>query len=184
MRLRARQVKNFCCLLFLANGTPMFRAGDEFMQTQGGNNNPYNQDNETSWLDWSRLDTHRDIFRFFKNMIAFRKAHRSLCRSRFWREDIRWHGVREPVDMSHDSHSLAFFLGGASQHDADLYVMINAYWTDLTFTVQEGEARQWRRVIDTSLASPEDFCEPGEEVRLISPDYVVKARSIVVLMRT
>jgi glycogen operon protein len=184
VKLRSRQIKNFCCILFLANGTPMFRAGDEFMQTQGGNNNPYNQDNETSWLDWSRLDTRRDIFRFFKSMISFRKAHRSLCRSRFWREDIRWHGVREPVDMSHDSHSLAFFLGGASQHDADLYVMINAYWTDLTFTVQEGEARQWRRVIDTSLASPEDFCEPGEEVRLISPDYVVKARSIVVLMRT
>ncbi len=184
VKLRSRQIKNFCCILFLSNGTPMFRAGDEFIQTQGGNNNPYNQDNETSWLDWSRLDTHRDIFRFFKSMIAFRKAHRSLCRSRFWREDIRWHGVREPMDMSHDSHSLAFFLGGASQHDADLYVMINAYWTDLTFTVQEGEARQWRRVIDTSLASPEDFCEPGEEVRLTSQAYVVKARSIVVLIRT
>ena len=41
--------------VMLANGTPMFRMGDEFLQTQGGNNNPYNQDNETSWLDWTRL---------------------------------------------------------------------------------------------------------------------------------
>jgi isoamylase len=56
LALRRRQVRNFCCLLFLANGTPMFCAGDEFLNTQGGNNNPYNQDNETTWLDWNLLD--------------------------------------------------------------------------------------------------------------------------------
>jgi isoamylase len=183
-RLRKRQIKNFCCMLFLSNGTPMLRAGDEFMQTQGGNNNPYNQDSEKSWLDWSRLDRHRDIFRFFKNMIAFRKAHPSLCRSRFWRDDVRWHGVGPSVDMSHDSHSLAFFLSGASEKDTDIYVMINAYWEDLAFAIQEGEARQWRRVIDTSLESPADFCEPGEEIRLTSADYIVGARSVVVLTRS
>ena len=57
-----RQVKNFCCLLLLANGTPMIRAGDEFMQRQGGNNNPYNQDNETSWIDWDLLQTNAAYF--------------------------------------------------------------------------------------------------------------------------
>ncbi len=56
MALRRRQVKNFCCLLMLANGTPMFVAGDEFMNTQRGNNNPYNQDNEITWLDWDLLE--------------------------------------------------------------------------------------------------------------------------------
>jgi isoamylase len=183
MRLRKRQIKSFCCLLLLANGTPMFRAGDEFMQTQGGNNNPYNQDNDTSWLDWDRCRANQDIFRFFKGMIAFRKAHRSLSRSRFWREDIRWYGVGPTVDLSHPSHSLAFCLHGASQQDVDLYVMINAYWEDLSFTIQEGEGGEWQRVIDTSLDSPDDVCEPGAEIRLTSPTYVVKARSIVVLSR-
>ena len=184
MSLRKRQMKNFCCLLFLANGTPMFRAGDEFMQTQGGNNNPYNQDNETSWLDWDPADgPTQDIFRFFKEMIAFRKAHRLLSRSRFWREDIRWYGVGPTVDLSHPSHSLAFCLHGASQQDVDLYVMINAYWEDLNFTIQEGKGGPWQRVIDTSLDSPNDVCEPGAEVRLTSQTYVVKARSIVVLSR-
>ena len=48
---RKRQIKNFCCLLMLSAGTPMIRMGDEFMQTQHGNSNPYNQDNETTWLD-------------------------------------------------------------------------------------------------------------------------------------
>ncbi len=59
LALRQRQVKNFCCLLMLANGTPMFCAGDEFMHTQRGNNNPYNQDNEITWLDWDRLGAQR-----------------------------------------------------------------------------------------------------------------------------
>jgi glycogen operon protein len=58
-QIRRQQVKNFATLLFLANGTPMFRAGDEFLKTQGGNSNPYNQDNETSWLDWGALDENR-----------------------------------------------------------------------------------------------------------------------------
>lgn len=109
MELRKRQAKNFCCLLLLANGTPMFRAGDEFLQTQGGNNNPYNQDNATSWLDWDRLRTNHDVFRFFRCMIAFRKAHPSLGRSRFWREDVRWYGTGPTVVMGPESRTLAYY---------------------------------------------------------------------------
>ena len=66
MALRKRQAKNLFCLLLLANGVPMFGAGDEFLKTQRGNNNPYNQDNETTWLDWSRQELHSDHFRFAK----------------------------------------------------------------------------------------------------------------------
>jgi glycogen operon protein len=183
VKLRQRQIKNFCCLLFLANGTPMFRAGDEFMHTQRGNNNPYNQDNETAWLDWSRLEANRDMFRFFKLMIAFRKRHPSLARSRFWREDVRWYGVGRDTDFSYDSHSLAFALHGASESDDDLYVMINAYWQALTFVVQEGETSEWRRVIDTSAESPFDFLEGASAGELASLRYEVAARSLVVLVR-
>jgi glycogen operon protein len=183
MALRKRQVKNLCCLLFLANGTPMFRAGDEFMQTQGGNNNPYNQDNETTWLDWRRREAHADVFRFFRLMIAFRKAHPSLGRGRFWRDDVRWYGVGREPDLAHESHSLAFALHGGSQGDAEIYVMINAYWEDLDFEVQEGEPREWRRVIDTSRDSPHDFLEPGSESALPSLRYGLAARSVAVLIR-
>jgi isoamylase len=182
-RLRKQQVKNHCCLLLLSNGTPMFRAGDEFMQTQAGNNNPYNQDNETAWLDWRRRDDNADVFRFFKLIIAFRKAHPSLARSRFWREDVRWYGVGREPDLSHDSRSLAFALHGASQWDDDLYVMINAYWEDLDFEVQEGTTAEWRRVADTSLDSPLDFLESGHESPVESLHYRVAARSIVILIR-
>jgi isoamylase len=182
LALRKRQVKNFCCLLFLANGTPMFRAGDEFLHTQSGNNNPYNQDNETAWLDWSRLEANADIFRFFKRMIAFRKGHPSLSRSRFWREDVVWYGTGLTVDLSDNSHTLAFCLHGASQQDDDLYVMINAYWEQLNFHIQEGTATDWKRIVDTHLSSPEDFSEDGFSVG--SMEYVVAPRSIVVLLRS
>jgi isoamylase len=183
LALRRRQVKNFCCLLMLANGTPMFHAGDEFLHTQRGNNNPYNQDNEITWLDWDRLEQNREVFRFFQRMIAFRKARRAIARSRFWRQDVHWYGVAGPVDYSYGSRSLALLLRGTQFEEGDLYLMINAYWEALRFHVQEGEAREWRRVIDTSRPSPEDIVEPGSETPLASLDYDVAPRSIVVLER-
>ena len=182
MHLRKRQIKNFCALLLLANGTPMLRAGDEFMQTQFGNNNPYNQDNEISWLNWDRLESNPDMFRFFQKMIAFRKAHPSLGRSRFWREDVHWYGVGPDVDRSWYSHSLAYHLSGASQNDRDIYVMINAWKEDLTFTIQEGHANDWHRVIDTAEASPQDIVDDAQARPLQTLGYRVRARSIVVLI--
>ena len=181
MELRRRQIKNFCCLLFLSNGTPMFRAGDEFLNTQFGNNNPYNQDDDTGWLDWSQLPANKGVFRFFKSMIAFRKTHPALSRSRFWREDVSWYGVGATVDLSYDSHSLAFCLHGASQGDDDIYAMINAYWEELEFHVQQGTPQEWRRVVDTSLPGPDDFSHDG--LPLEQARYVVAPRSIVVLLR-
>ena len=181
LALRRKQVKNFFCLLMLSNGTPMFRAGDEFLNTQFGNNNPYNQDNLTGWLDWSQLQSNQDIFRFFKSMIAFRKNHPTLSRSRFWREDVIWYGTGAAGDLSADSHSLAFCLHGASQNDRDIYVMINAYWENLEFHIQEGTASEWTRIVDTALPTPNDFSNSSEPLKTLS--YRAAPRSVVVLLR-
>ena len=181
--LRVRQAKNLLALLFLANGTPMLRAGDEFLQTQGGNSNPWNQDSEISWLDWRRLDQHREVFDFTRQAIAFRKAHPSIGRSRFWRADVRWYGVGGEPDLGHDSRSLAYCLHGASQRDDDLYVLINAWQEALTFEIQEGEPGDWYRVVDTALPTPLDFVSPGHECRVDAGVYEVAARSVVVLIR-
>jgi glycogen operon protein len=181
--LRERQAKNFCALLLLANGLPMVCAGDEFLHTQRGNNNPYNQNNETTWLDWSRLVAHAGHFRFCKMMIAFRRSHATLCRNRFWRKDVRWYGAEGGPDFSFHSHSIAYFLNGASHGDVDLYVMINAWWKPLTFLIQEGRADTWRRVLDTALPSPDDFVAPGHEPLVKSMEYELSSRSVVVLAR-
>ena len=177
LALRHRQVKNFFTLLMLANGTPMFCAGDEFLNTQRGNNNPYNQDNETTWLDWSLLEKHRDIFRFFQRMIAFRKSRRSIARGRYWREDVRWHGADGPVDFGPESRCLAYCLIGERFGEGDLYVMINAFWQPVLFRVQEGNAGDWKRFIDTSRPSPDDIVEPGSEEILDSLNYQLAPRS-------
>lgn len=151
MSFRKQLVKNFFCLLMLSNGTPMFRMGDEFLQTQLGNNNPYNQDNETSWLDWRRLEENREIFRFFKEMIAFRESHSAISRSTFWREDIRWFGAEQPaIDMSNDSRVLAYHLSDARSSGEDLYVMINGSDTARQFLFHTDQSRNWRLAIDTS----------------------------------
>jgi isoamylase len=180
LRLRRKQAKNFFCLLMLANGTPMFVAGDEFLNTQGGNNNPYNQDNETTWLDWDLLDRNTEVFRFAKLMIAFRKQHPSLGRSRFWREDVCWYGPDGSVQPR--SSALAFHLCGRSQNDVDLYVMINADDGDVAFRIQRTTADAWHRVIDTGRESPSDICEPGGTGGLVETEYRAAARSVVVLV--
>jgi len=83
--------------------------------------------------------------------------------------------------LSPDSHSLAFCLHGASHGDDDLYVMINAYWEELDFGVQEGSAQEWKRIVDTALPSPDDFS--GDGIPLEQTKYLVSPRSIVVLCR-
>jgi len=180
--LRKQQIKNFCALLFLSNGTPMFCAGDEFMNTQKGNNNPYNQDNEVTWLDWELGTRNHEVLRFFRKMIAFRKAHPSLSRSRFWREDVRWYGAEGQPDLSPESRSVAFFLRGAAENDQDVYAMINASGKPVPFQIQQGKAGQWSRAIDTSLSCPDDFRDPGDETPLQDARYFVSPRSVVVLL--
>ncbi|HEX9052215.1 MAG TPA: isoamylase [Anaeromyxobacter sp.] len=188
MALRKRQARNLAALLLLSNGTPMFRAGDEFLRTQRGNNNPYNQDDEVTWIDWSRLDAHRDVFRFFQGLIALRRAHTLLGHDRFWRERVSWYGAGGAPDLSPDSHAIAFCLHGDVRSgdpapgapEPDLYVMVNAWWQDLAFRIQE-PGTPWRRVVDTARESPDDWAPPERRERVSGPDCLVRARSLVVL---
>ena len=175
--LRLRQMKNFFALLLLSNGVPMIVAGDEFANTQHGNNNPYNQDNETTWLDWDRLTTNRELFDFAKGMIALRKSRRSIARSRFWRDDVHWFGTAGGPDLSAESHTLAWHLSGATYDEDDLYVMVNAYSAPLQFTTQV--PGNWRVLVDTSRSEPPDLSPTASG--LPEGPVTVQARSIVVL---
>lgn len=175
---RVRQAKNLLCLLLLANGTPLLRAGDEFLNTQRGNNNPYNQDNETSWLDWDLVSRHQRFLRFAKGMIAFRKQHPSLGRSRFWREDVIWFGPTGRLDPQLGQFS--FLLKGASQGDADLYVMVNM--TDCDGESAMPQSGDWHVAIDTSRDSPDDLPAPSRGVAMQADTARVPARAVMVLI--
>lgn len=181
MGLRLRQAKNFMTLLLLSNGTPMLLAGDEFLQTQKGNNNPFNQDNETSWLDWHRLQRMSDHFAFVKKLIAFRKQHPMLCRSRFWRDGVRWYGENGQLVFNYEARRFAFYLAKEVNDEVDMYVMINAHWEGAEFQIME--PGPWKRIINTFLAPPEDFVTDRDEL-IVQQTFFVGSRSVVVLVRT
>ncbi|MBN1422035.1 MAG: glycogen debranching protein GlgX [Planctomycetes bacterium] len=196
--LRRKQAKNHFAILMLSQGVPMILMGDEALRTQGGNNNAYCQDNETSWFDWRACDQNADFLRFARLAIAFRRAHPILRRERFFSApadghpaEITWHGlgVGEP-DWSPESRWIAFHLAGKAsadpeaEEDTDLYVILNAHWEDRAFALPPPPAGlRWHRVADTSLPSPQDFLEPGSEEPLTEEDtYHAAPRSTVILL--
>ncbi len=180
LALRRRQMRNAFCLLMLAAGAPMFVAGDEFAQTQGGNNNPYNQDNETTWLDWRRLAQFDDLRRFVRELIALRRSTPSIGRIPPWHGLVRFYGVDGAPDLSPHSHSLAWCLSGAADSCQSLYVIVNAWWEPLDFEIQQ--PGPWFRAIDTSLASPDDIVRADARPP-VGANCVVGPRSVVVLTR-
>ena len=90
LALRRRQLRNAWCLLALSHGVPMTGMGDEFGRTQRGNNNAYNQDNETSWVDWERATEFADLERFVGELLALRARHPVLSQATFWGDAVRF----------------------------------------------------------------------------------------------
>ncbi len=138
-KLRGRMIRNACAVLMCSRGTPMFLAGDEFCNTQFGNNNPYCQDNEISWLDWTRKEQYQDIFEFFKFMIAFRKEHpvlrKPLKRCKYGYPDVSFHSEQPYADnYNWDSRVVGvMFAGCKGEQDPDIvYITINAFWEPRT----------------------------------------------------
>ncbi|MBP5330567.1 MAG: glycogen debranching enzyme, partial [Lachnospiraceae bacterium] len=146
LKLRNRQIKNAVAILLMSRGVPMLLAGDEFGNTQFGNNNAYCQDNKISWLNWEAFDGHRDIYEFFRKMIAFRMAHPVIRRSDFFDgrntlgyPELSLHGTR-PWEFDENTPFLTFGLMYSepaecfgTAEDAFIYCAVNAYWEDVTF---------------------------------------------------
>ena len=171
-------------------------------RTQGGNNNAYCQDNETSWYDWSFLEKHAEYYRFVKEMIAFRLRHPGFMRPEFYsgigREgkynaipDISWFDEKGKIpDWDDVGPCLALRMNGsqadvlADKDDNDFFIMFNGSSAGVNFTVCEPlDGKKWVRAVDTALPSPEDILPKGEEVLLKDPlSYQVKERSMVILI--
>lgn len=200
LALRNRLVKNAWAVLMLSRGVPMALMGDEFGHTQYGNNNAYCQDNELSWLDWSLREKNEELFRFAKNMIAFRLAHPVLRGADHFRNadsvgsgipDISWHGTRAwNADFSENSRVLSFLLcgkhaRGGTVTDDSIYAAFNCHYEALNFELPHlPRDMRWRIAVNTGNDSPQDICEPGAEL-LLPPnqrDFLVGPRSVVVLL--
>jgi isoamylase len=192
LRLRQRQAKNLLAILFLSQGVPMILAGDEVLRTQRGNNNGYCQDDQLSWFNWTLSEAQQDLLRFVQQLIAFRKRHPCLRRTRFLTgkpqpgsrlPDITWHGVELNAPLWGDSNAqiLAYTLGAADGSEEDLHIILNMSENAVEMPLPQLSDRIWYRAIDIERASPEDIVAPLQQDQVRTPRYTTAPRSVVVL---
>ncbi|RGY02037.1 glycogen debranching enzyme [Blautia sp. OF03-15BH] len=157
-KLRFQMIKNACMSLMCSRGTPMFLSGDEFGDTRFGNNNPYCQDNEISWLNWNRLEENRELYSFFKKMIWFRREHPAI------RSDQKPSATGFPAVSVHtnrpwdgtigsETKALAIcYAGKAAQGEDLVYMALNVYWEGQKFELPKlPDGYEWRCFADTAL---------------------------------
>ena len=189
LTLRRRMIRNACAVLMCSRGTPMFLAGDEFGNTKFGNNNSYCQDNITSWLDWRMLEKNKDLFEFFKFMIAFRKKHpvihKQLPTSVCGMDPIHTHNLNaEETDIPRDARTFCVSFAGYDKEkgkDDLIYVAVNTFWEDVTITLPNLHRRgAWHLSVNTYGDGNGHYCYPeGQEVR-IDRSFVMRPRSVAV----
>ncbi len=186
-QLRMKMMRNAITVLMCSRGTPMILAGDEFGNTQYGNNNCYCQDNEVSWLNWDYLRMNRDFFRFYKNVIAFRKKHpvisRPLGPAACGLPDVIACGANPDDHVIGRSNQVLgiLFAGRAEDAAGDdvVYMAINAYWEPVEIRLPALRAGlSWGININTDADDNVFFHK--QAVFLKSPLFLLKERSVAV----
>jgi glycogen operon protein len=163
----------------------MLLGGDEFRRTQGGNNNAYCQDNETSWHDWNCMERHGEILRFTRGLIAFRRAHPVLSKEQFYTEaEIHWFGPQGGLPNWADPAENRFACLIEEEEQRALCLMFNAGAdaVDLSLPPMLPETR-WYLAVDTSRQTPQDLSAAGEEPLWEDPQtYRLGPRSSAILL--
>lgn len=160
VKLRQGQKRNAMFLLMTAQGTPCLLAGDEFGNSQGGNNNVYCQDNETGWVDWSRLEREKSFFHYVKELIAFRKKHGILHqkealtgtdRSGSGIPDISYHGEAAwQIQQEASSRQLGILYSGSPKKESNCFLLYNMHWIAHSFALPALPKDQaWYQVMST-----------------------------------
>lgn len=191
LALRARQARNLIAILMLSQGVPMLLAGDEMLRSQQGNNNPWCQDDESVWLDWTLAGRNEWMLRFTREMIALRHRHPALRRHHFLTgepdpdmelPDVQWHGPElETVDWDDpEGRMLRFTLSGLSGEEAHLHVILNMSEADMDLPLPSIPGRRWHRAVDTAADSPADIVEPERQQPLSRHAARVAPRSVAV----
>ncbi len=139
VELRQRQIKNAFMILMLSQGTPLILAGDEFENTQGGNNNPYCIDSETSWLNWKKSDNAKEIYNFLRKLISFRKENKILHMEKkliasdqlvCGYPDVSYHGENAWYNAmeNYNRHIGIMYCSKYAGQDNLIYVAYNMHW--------------------------------------------------------
>lgn len=189
LKLRYRMIRNACAVLMCSRGTPMFLAGDEFGNTQFGNNNSYCQDNEISWLDWNLLQKNRELFEFFKYMIAFRHEHRvireKLDRAVCGMDSLHSHDVdAEKTILPKDTRTISVSFAGYDRskgRDDIVYVSVNTHWENVEITLPRLKGHGcWYLCVNTYGDEQGQYCYPEGKQRRIDNSFIMRPRSVAV----
>jgi isoamylase len=180
IQLRERQMRNHHAALMVAIGTPMILMGDEYGHTKNGNNNTYCQDNTLNWFLWDRLKEQEAFLRFYRLMIQFRHSEALLKRKEFLKDsDVTWHG-KEPnkPNWGAENRFVAYTLNDAEH---PLYIAFNASFEISNIQLPDPPAgKKWFLIVDTSLASPNDFCENPQSKAALEPTYDLRDHSALI----
>ena len=198
VEMRKKQLRNAFLLLFLSQGTPLLQSGDEFGFTKGGNNNSYCQDNETSWLNWNLLNTHRYLYDFVKYAIEFRKKHpvfhketepRVMDYLACGHPDVSYHGVKAWCpEFENFRRQLGIMYCGEYDKKADgtaddyFFAAYNMHWEPHEFALPKlPKEMLWHVAFNTDEEERNGIYKEGEELLLKEQkQFMVPARSIVV----
>jgi glycogen operon protein len=186
--LRQKLIRNACAVLMASRGTPMFLMGDEFCNTQFGNNNPYCQDNEVSWLDWGYLEKNKSFYEFFRYMIAFRKRH-TILRKRlspcFGFPDVSFHSSSAwQLDEGFETRSLGVMFAGESGETGEdaVFLAVNAHWESRGVALPElPQGWSWRLMVSTADIS-RCYNEDGSPLAEVRGEILLEPRSVAVLV--
>lgn len=161
--LREQQIRNILCLLFFTQGTPLIYMGDEFGNSQKGNNNPYCQDNDVTWLNWNDLNKNKDLFGFIKSLIGYRNSNQFLHPQKELRlmdylscgfPDLSYHGADawRPELYNYNRHVGLLFAGQYGGIDNKyIYLAINMHWEKHDLAMPNlPEGLSWKCVFDTT----------------------------------
>ena len=184
--LRRKMVRNALTVLFCSIGIPMLLAGDEFANSQFGNNNAYCQDNEISWINWQDLNKNYALFEFVKNLIAFRKEHPLFRKASMGTPEgfcpVSLHGVTPwQFDYSDTNRVVCIMLTGKTDDGKDdfIYICANSHWEDHRISLPSlPDTHPWQLVINTQFAEKPFF--PKEHRLDIYHQSTLAARSISV----
>ena len=189
LKLRYRMIRNACAVLLCSRGTPMFLAGDEFGNTKFGNNTSYCQDNEVSWLDWKLLEKNKDLFEFFKFMIAYRKEHlvirKKLPNAVCGMDPLHTHNTNaEDVTIPRDARTFTVSFAGYDKdkgRDDLVCICVNTYWEDVTVTLPDLHQRgAWYLSVNTYGDGQGRYFYPqGQETR-ITGQFVMRPRTVCI----
>ena len=190
-KLRRRMVKNAFVTLMCSRGPAMFFAGDEFCNTQFGNNNAYCQDNYISWLDWGRLEEYKEIHDFFRYMIAFRKKHAIVRKptkvASCGFPDISIHNDYPwNARINHTSRLIGIMYAGRNEEDTEddiVFYGMNAYWKPLEIQLPSlPDNLRWRVLVNTFVDYEDGKDIEGETEFQYGSRLKVPPRTAVVLV--